>query len=688
MLNDRIIADNSLSCDIGISLKEASLMLMNSQATRLAVLEKNRVKGLLTIRGVFNAFLNNIPPETEIKNYLEEAVIVSHRTNAAGLLEYNLDKIVLVDDNQCFLGFISTNKLVTTLMKQFDNCSCNIDAILSASSNCILSIDTTGAITYLNESAEKMINVTMENVLGQHVRKFIPNTRLPEVVKTGQPEIGHHFLLNDITFITNRTPVISNGAIVGAVAVFQDITELQNVIEELTNVRKYKETLETVVENDDCIVVVDTDGIITMFNKAYEEFLGISKKDVIGKHITEVIENTRMHIVCKTGIQEIAQLQKIKGQEMVCNRIPIKRDGKIIAALGKVMFKNTKEITAFVKKFNKLEVELEYYKDMVKMIEGSYYIFDNIIGSSPEISEVKSMAQRAAQSNSTVLIRGESGTGKELFAHAIHNKSLRKNGPFIKVNCAAIPENLMESELFGYEEGAFTGAKKGGKPGKIELANHGTLFLDEIGDMPLNMQIKVLRVLQEKEFERVGGTTSIPVNVRVIAATNRNLEELIKEKLFRIDLYYRLNVVELRIPPLRHHKSDIEELSIYLLSKLSEKMGCPMPVIDQDAMDAFMSYNWPGNIREMENVLERCLNFIDHRMIKAENLPYHIKNAKHGRESKAMELKDHLEETERLTIINALKKCDNNKISAAKILGISRASLYQKIAKHNIGKRN
>jgi PAS domain S-box-containing protein len=462
--------------------------------------------------------------------------------------------------------------------------------------------------------------------------------------------------------------------------------ELQSALEELTKVREYKETLETIIDNDsDCFVVVNADGIITMFNKAYEDFIGVSKEQAIGRHVTEVIENTRLHIVAKTGVAEMAALQKICGREMICNRVPIKEDGKLIGAIGKVMFKDFNDFSAFVDKFSKMQAELEYYRDIVKKIQVSHYTFDQVIGSGPEISEVKEMAQRAAQRSSTVLIRGESGTGKELFAHAIHFASTRKNGPFIKVNCCAIPESLLESELFGYEEGAFTGAKKGGKPGKFELAHKGTLFLDEIGDMPVNMQSKLLRVLQEKEFERVGGTAPIPVDVRVIAATNRNLEDLIKEERFRQDLYYRLNVVELRIPPLRYHKKDMDELTSYVLAKLAAKLGCPIPVIDEEARQAILSYNWPGNVRELENVLERCLNFIDHGVIRLSNLPYNLKNAVQGKENQVMELRDHMEEAERLTIVNALKSCNGNKVRAAKLLGISRANIYQKITKYNIG---
>ncbi|MFZ7103224.1 MAG: sigma 54-interacting transcriptional regulator [Peptococcaceae bacterium] len=647
--------------------------------------EKGKVEGVFTINSLVRAYSEQADLNTAIDKYVEKAVLVNEKASLAYLLDYPLSKIVIVNSNNNFVGVASQEKIATSLLKQRDSVSINLNAVLDTSNNCILSINSQGSLSYLNKAAAELLEVEAAQALGQDIEELIPHTRLPEIVRLGKAEIGHRFTFGEKTFITNRTPIIQKGKIVGALAIFQDITELQAIMEELTNVKQFKDILETVVDNDyDCLVVVNADGMITMFNKAYENFLGIPREAAIGKHVTKVIENTRMHIIAKTGKAEMADLQKIKGQEMICNRIPIKKDGKIWGALGKVMFKDFKEFTALIEKFNRLQNELEYYKDVVQKIQGAHYTFANIIGDSRQIMEIKTMAQKLARSNSTVLITGESGTGKELFAHALHYESPRKYGPFIKVNCSAIPENLLESELFGYDEGAFTGAKRGGKLGKFELANNGTIFLDEIGDMPLNMQVKLLRVLQEKEIERVGGTKTIPVDVRVIAATNQPLEELVREEKFRMDLYYRLNVVELKIPPLRHRKEDIPQLSNFLINKLSLRMGCQIPVIEQKTMDIMMSYHWPGNIRELENVLERCLNFVENGIIRAANLPFHIKNAELKSPEKILLLKELVEETECMAVSNALEICRGNKIKAAKMLGISRAGIYQKIEKYRL----
>jgi transcriptional regulator with PAS, ATPase and Fis domain len=320
-------------------------------------------------------------------------------------------------------------------------------------------------------------------------------------------------------------------------------------------------------------------------------------------------------------------------------------------------------------------------------MRGAKYSWQSIIGNSVMMQDVKAMAAKAAKTDSNVLINGESGTGKELFAHAIHNDSKRFDGPFIKINCAAIPKDLLESELFGYEEGAFTGAKKQGKVGKFELATGGTIFLDEIGDMPLDMQVKILRVLQEKEIERIGGNKTIPVDCRIIAATNRDLVERIRENEFREDLYYRLNVVNIEVPPLRLRKDDVEILTLKLMEKLSSALGKFVSNITVDALDSLKLYNWPGNIRELENVVERAINMTDSETIEIQHLPpFIIAQQSHEQIEIAdlTSLRHAVEEVEKATILKCLRAVSYNKLKAAKILGISRTSLYEKIEKFQI----
>ncbi|QUH25370.1 sigma-54 interaction domain-containing protein [Serpentinicella alkaliphila] len=434
------------------------------------------------------------------------------------------------------------------------------------------------------------------------------------------------------------------------------------------------------------MVVVDKEGRIIILNKAYCNFLGVNEDEVIGKHCTEVIENTRMHIVAKTGKQEIGDVQHIKGNYMIADRIPIYKDGEIIGAVGTVIFKDVLDLNTYVSRISRMEKEFDLFKKELKKALGSDYTFQSIVGESESIRKVKDLSRKVAASKSNVLLLGESGTGKELFAHAIHNASSRVDYPLIKINCAAIPPDLLESELFGYEPGAFTGAKKGGKPGKFELADKSTIFLDEIGEMPLNMQAKLLRVIQEKEVERIGGITSKKIDVRIVAATNQNLEEMVKNKKFREDLYYRLNVISIKIPPLRERKEDIPVISRQLIKKLSKEMDHYVSAISTEAMNCLKLYSWPGNVRELQNVIERAFNIMDKEaMIMLEHLPYYItKNNKADTHVKEMSLKEILDNVEKEEIKKCLKRTKGNKMKTAKILGISRTSLYEKIEKYDI----
>ncbi|MFA5285067.1 MAG: sigma 54-interacting transcriptional regulator, partial [Smithellaceae bacterium] len=296
-------------------------------------------------------------------------------------------------------------------------------------------------------------------------------------------------------------------------------------IQEVEALRKRLEMYELIFESIHYGgLVTDSNGYITHFNKPYGLFLNLDPRAQIGKHCTEVVENSRMHIVAQTGEPEFSDSQRIKGQKMVVHRIPIKKDGKVIAVFGQVLFKDVRDVSKLAKELSLLESKVKLYEAELLALRSTRYTLDSIIGVSDAIRSLKAQALKAAASHFPVLISGESGTGKELFAQAIHQAGPRKIYPFVRINCATIPKDLFESELFGYEKGAFTGAKAEGKPGKFELANRGTIFLDEIGELPVPMQPKLLRVLEEKEFERVGGTRVIRSNFRLIAATNQSLD--------------------------------------------------------------------------------------------------------------------------------------------------------------------
>jgi PAS domain S-box-containing protein len=441
--------------------------------------------------------------------------------------------------------------------------------------------------------------------------------------------------------------------------------------------------IETIVENAfEWLVVVDREGRIIYINHNYCEFLEVNREETIGRHVTEVIENTRMHIVAQTGKEELADLQYIKGNYMIANRVPIVKNGEVIAAFGTVFFRDTQEWMKMDSHVKSLITRMQPY--IQKIDSGVKYTLDDILGESQQIINLKEKVKMVSNSDISILIRGESGTGKELFAHSIHQLSSRSQKPFIKVNCGAIPENLLESELFGYEEGAFTGAKKGGKKGKFQLADGGTLFLDEIGDMPLSMQVKLLRALQDGEIEPIGSTTSVSVDVRIIAATNRPLEKMIEEKRFREDLFYRVNVVPFSVPSLRERAEDLSLLIDHFINKVTNRLGKRIAGMDRQVMAVLTSYSWPGNIRELENIIEAAVHLTKGEQITLESLPDYMQTQNAIYRFNNKKLKDIVEETEKWVLKQSLERNQGDKILAANELGVSRSTLYDKLNKYDL----
>lgn len=417
------------------------------------------------------------------------------------------------------------------------------------------------------------------------------------------------------------------------------------------------------------IMATDENNIIQVYNPMAEKIMGISKENVIGKPVDKTIENTRLDKIIITKNEEINQIQRINGQTILTNRVPLVIGGQFKGAVA--TFQDIKSIQNSERKVRR-EI---YTKGLV-----AKYTFDDIKGKSRIIKDSITLAKKYARSDFTVLITGESGTGKELFVNSIHNESRRKNEAFVAVNCAALPENLLESELFGYEEGAFTGAKKGGKIGLFELAHNGTIFLDEIAEMPKSLQSRFLRVIQEKEVMRLGSDKIIPINVRIISATNKNLWEEVLSKRFREDLYYRLSVLELNIPPLRDRREDIPEISREIISKgfswLYEKYRDKWEKI----FKVLMIYDFLGNVRELKNILKRISIFIgseDYNYSGEEELVSKI-----YRRGEIETSKD--KKAEIRCILKALCECEGNREKAAEKLNMSRTTLWRKMKNYGI----
>ena len=446
----------------------------------------------------------------------------------------------------------------------------------------------------------------------------------------------------------------------------------------------YKKALEVVPMP---VIMVAPDDHILFINQAYCDFLGITQEKAIGSHIYDIIENSRMPLIMKTQKVEYADRHKYtngkaKGKDIIVHRIPIVENGVTIGSFAILAFTSIADLTALAEKNQNIDAELDYYKTKVLELQNSKYSLDNISGSSKVIRDLKEEIVKVATVKQTVLITGESGCGKELIAHSIHNCSDRHERMFVRVNCAAIPENLFESEFFGYVGGSFSGASKAGKVGKFELANNGTLFLDEIGEMPLFMQSKLLRTLQEKEITRVGGNQTIPVDVRIIAATNRDLEKMIKEGKFREDLYYRINILNIKAPALREHPSDIPEIVESILEELYQENGVQKKV-SKEVYNVFKQYSWPGNVREMNNILSKMYYMSNGKEIGVQEIPRHIRYGDHINSMSANEdsMDKTIEELEKQMVLQCLKKTQGNLSKTAALLKISRPRLYRILEK-------
>jgi len=428
---------------------------------------------------------------------------------------------------------------------------------------------------------------------------------------------------------------------------------------------------------------LDKSGMVIYMNKIFADFLQIPLEQVFDRPVTEVHPTTEFMETLKNKKADIAMRHTFPtvGKEAIVHRIPIlNKEGDLLGGFGMVLFEGIDQVKDILQKYEILNKELCMYKNELAKLNTARYNVNHIIGNSPGIIACKKQLHKFANVNFNVLITGESGVGKELFAQALHNLSDRHAQPFVSINCSAVPENLLEAELFGYEEGSFTGAKKGGNIGKFELANRGTIFLDEIGDMPHYMQAKLLRVLQEKEITKIGGKSPIATDVRVICATHKDLPAMIKEGEFREDFYYRLNVLSIEVPPLRERSEDIPLLVNTFLNSFWKESGLYRK-ISKPAMDILLKYELPGNIRELKNIVNKmCVNS-DEAEISIHDIPKYVLNnsLKDNIKSTNLGLNELLQSVEKEVIKSALEESKFNKSIAAKKLDIPRVTLYRKM---------
>lgn len=576
------------------------------------------------------------------------------------------------------------------LISKFRNETYKHDLIFNSTDDGMIVINNQTEIIVFNRSAERMTGIKRKDALGKKINEIITDSMLPRVMATRRIEANQEMTLaNGLKIITTRIPMLGeNNELMGAFAVFKDITEVVSLAEEITNLKDIQTMLQAIIQSsEEAISVVDENGKGILINPAYSRLTGLEEEKVIGKPATaDISEGESVHmkvLQTRRAMRGVAMRVGPKRKDVIVNVAPVIVDGKLKGSVG---------VIHDVSEIQNLNRELNRARQIIRTLEAKYS-FEDIIGTSEEMTIAIEQARLGAKTPATVLLRGESGTGKELFAHAIHNASDRKYNKFIRVNCAALSESLLESELFGYEEGAFSGAKRGGKRGLFEEADKGSIFLDEIGELTANTQAKLLRVLQEHEITRVGGTKPISIDVRIIAATNVNLEKGIADGTFREDLYYRLNRMPIHIPSLRRRKEDIPLLCSRLIQKINQEYGRNVEGVTEEAVDKLMAYNWPGNVRELDNILGRAIIFMNYSETKIEER--HIPdlgannpspNIEASEEAQNKSLTQMVEQYEARVIRQTLQKLDGNKTKTAKMLGLSVRNLYYKLEKYDIAK--
>ncbi|WLD91977.1 sigma-54-dependent Fis family transcriptional regulator [Alkalihalobacillus sp. AL-G] len=675
---------------IGADRVGAALVKIIDQSDSLyliAVVDSNPVAPALRL-----AKERGIATDSSWEKYIDQPIDVVIETTGNESIFSSLRE---VRDRRWVIIPATVAKLISDLMEeqeklinQLSTQSRKQDLVLRSTHDGMIAIDQSRKVTIFNKSAQSMTDLQNVDVIGREISELIPNSELPRILDSGVPEVNREQMLdNGRKIITTRTPMIDDaGNIVGAFAVFKDITEVVEMAEEVTSLKSVQTMLEAIIHSsEEAITVVDEDGKGLMVNPAYTRLTGLKAEDIYGKPATtDISEGESMHMKVLRTRKPVRGVRLKVGpnrRDVVVNVAPVIVDGKIKGSVG---------VIHDVSEIKSLTDELHRARQIIRTLEAKYS-FTDIIGNSREMEFAVEQAKLGATTPATVLLRGESGTGKELFAHAIHNSSNRKYKKFVRVNCAAISESLLESELFGYEEGAFSGARKGGKLGLFEEANGGSIFLDEIGELSGDTQAKLLRVLQENEIIRVGGTKSTPIDVRVIAATNVNLEKRIIDGSFREDLYYRINRLPIFIPPLRERKEDLALLCNHLIQKLNQDYGRNIEGITEPAIRYLNEYDWPGNVRELENILGRAIIHLSFHesWINVEAIPSLNSNSSLSQKpillpEESRSLQSQMEVYEKEVLQTTLDHCENNKTKTAKLLGISLRNLYYKLDKYSI----
>lgn len=691
-----IIADvmrqNGLLLYPGHTLREAFALFRQQGVEAAPVINENRqLLGVINKDLILEALETGWDMDTRVSQLMKTptGTISSEEELKDGIIE-SLDYRPVLNDGQV-MGMLYPSELEhikAVLMKEEKE---EMDAALDAVYNPVIQVDKDGRVRLFNRAASKVLGIDQNKARGASAYEILDGSRVLDLLvgNSQGPVFGNKLVIGGRSFLPYRADVKKDRDIIGTVLVLREISEFEELVRESEYYRNLNKQMDAIIESSfDGLYVTDGQANTLRLNKGFERIMGITQEQCIGRNMADLVKEglfSRSGTLLALEKRErvTITLEGSTGKEALVTSNPIfDEKGDIILVVTNV--RDITELNDLQRKLEHADTLRQFYESELQQLK--LQKSREMVLTSNKMKELVSMVMRIAAVDSTVLIQGESGVGKELIAEIIHSNSNRKNGPYIKINCGAIPENLLESELFGYEAGAFTGANKAGKVGLFELAGGGVLFLDEIGEMPLNLQVKLLRVLQDHEINRVGGTQPIKVDIRILAGTNRNLLDMVAKNGFRLDLYYRLNVIPVNVPPLRERRDDIPVLANYYLDMFNQKYGMNRR-LHRSVVDCLCEYDWPGNVRELENLLEQLVVTGMHEIITVEDLPaaFAGKNSVDNKTGELLPLREVLENTERQLLERAFS-CYGSTYKIARVLGINQSTVVRKAAKYGIVK--
>ncbi|NLK52365.1 MAG: sigma 54-interacting transcriptional regulator [Syntrophomonadaceae bacterium] len=667
------------------------ILIANQLIAAPVVDDQKEIVGVVTEGELIQA--KNVDPDEPITLLMnKDWSAVSINVNLEVALKAGGFWIVAVDEHKTPIGVLSKYELVDAVIEVFDTTLKRLHTVMDSAHNGIIALDKDGLITHYNSAAEVMFGFPQDKAIGRHIKEVDPESTLMDVVQTGQAQMVQKRKLPQAIILTNRRPILRNGEIIGVVAVFQDLSEVEAAHNELRSVQALNHELESILKfSHDGLAICDGQGRFLRVSPSFSKLLGIPDEELTGRAVSSLSEEGQLILsVIQAVINRRAPVSMTQntssGQQILATSVPVFDElGQLVRVVT-----NLRDMTELNDLREQVQQTSELSRRYLHELEewrARFVATSEVIASSETMQRAVELALHVAKVDSTVLITGESGVGKQVIAKMIHRVSPRRDGPFIEINCGAIPETLLESELFGYERGAFTGAAREGRTGIFELANNGTLLLDEIGEIPLNLQVKLLRAIQEQEIYRVGGSQAIKLNVRIIAATNKNLWQMVQNRQFREDLYYRLNVVPMEIPPLRKRRDDIIPLTNHFLKLCNDKYGFNRH-LEPEVYQVFERYNWPGNARELQNLVERLVVTCNADIITEKHLPASMSKKNLGSPQPVKvfgltTLKEAGEIVEKELVTRALRAGKSTR-RAAELLGVTHSTVIRKLKQYNI----